>query len=222
VSHDRIEDDRFARRLGSLIGLTSALGDEPYSEIDYACLYSAGHFAGQTRHAEGLAKTLQASFGVPVRIEEFVGSWLPIPDGTCWRIPDGDGQRPREASAPLGVLGESTRVGTEVYDQQFAFVVVLGPLGRADYERFLPGGPHLPRLVELVERYAGVELRWTLRLILREPERRAAVLGVEGSISLTAHLAAAEDTVYQAFEDLLIDPEQLFRTARRRPIPRAD
>jgi len=222
VSHDRIEDDRFARRLGSLIGLTSALGDEPYSEIDYACLYSAGHFAGQTRHPEGLVKTLQASFGVPVRIEEFVGSWLPIPDATCWRIPDGDGQRPREASPPLGVLGESTRVGTEVYDQQSAFVVVLGPLGRADYERFLPGGPHLPRLVELVERYAGVELRWTLRLILREPERRAAVLGVEGSIALTAHLAAAEDTVYQEFEDLLIDPEQLFRTARRRPTPRAD
>ena len=111
----------------------------------------------------------------------------------------------------------STRVGTEVYDQQSAFTVVVGPLGRADYERFLPGAPHLPRLVELVERYAGIELRWMLRLILREPERRAAVLGVEGRIALTAHLAAPEDAAYEDFEDLLIDPEQVLHQGRRRP-----
>lgn len=217
VSHDRPEDDRFARRLGSLIGLPSALAGEPRDALDDACLYSAAHFVGQTRHPEGLAKTLQASFGVPVRIEEFVGCWLPVPEGTCWKIPDGDGQRPGDGHPALGVLGESTRVGTEVYDQQSAFTVVVGPLGRADYERFLPGAPLLPRLVELVERYAGIELRWMLRLILREPERRAAVLGVEGRIALTAHLAAPEDAVYEDFEDLLIDPEQVFHQGRRRP-----
>lgn len=209
VSHDRLDDDRFARRLGSLIGLTSALGDEPYSELDYACLHAAGHFTGQTRHPEGLAKTIQACFGVAARIEEFVGSWLSIPDDTCWRIADGDGQRDRDESPPLGVLGESTRVGTEVYDQQSAFRVVLGPLGRADYERFLPGGRLLQPLVELVERYAGLELAWTLRLVLREPERRPAVLGVEGRLALTAHLASAEDTCPGDFEDLLFDPSQL-------------
>jgi type VI secretion system protein ImpH len=213
-SHDRLDDDRFARRLGSLIGLTAALGNEPYSQLDYACLHSAGHFVGHTRHAEGLAKTLQASFDVPATIEEFIGGWLAIPDDTCWRLPHDDAQQTRELAPALGVLGESTRIGSEVYDQQSAFSVVLGPLGRADYERFLPDGPHLPHLIELVERYAGIELGWTLRLVLREPERRAAVLGVEGRVALTAHLASADDAVHGSFEDLLIDPEQL-STSRR-------
>jgi type VI secretion system protein ImpH len=214
VSHDRLDDDRFARRLGALIGLPAGLDGDPYSQLDYACLFSAGHFVGQTRHAEGLAKTLRASFGVPARIEELVGCWLAIPDNACWRIPDGDGSRAREAEPPLGVLGESTRVGTEVYDQQSAFSVVLGPLRRADYERFLPGGQHLSLLVELVDRYAGLELAWTLRLVLSEPERRPAVLGIEGRVALTAHLASAEDTVHAPFEDLLIDPEELSNSRR--------
>lgn len=221
VSHDRLDDDRFARRLGSLIGLPAALGGQPYSPIDHACLHSAGHFVGHTRHAEGLAKTLRASFGVPARIDEFVGCWLSIPDATCWRIPSGAAHPAREVDAPLGVLGASTRIGTEVYDQQSAFCVVLGPLGRADYERFLPDGPHLPHLVELVERYAGLELGWTLRLVLREPERRAAVLGVEGRVALTAHLASAGDAIPSDYEDLLIGPEQLCSAARGVPDPRA-
>jgi type VI secretion system protein ImpH len=208
VSHDRPGDDRFAHWLGSLIGLTAPRAGERYTELDYACLYAASHFVGQTRNAEGLAKTLQLSFGVRARIEEFNGRWLPLPDDACWRIPGGNASHAPQSDA-LGLLGESTVVGSEIYDQESTFCVVLGPLGRGDYERFLPGGEHLPRLVELVERYAGRNLGWTLRLVLREPERCPAILGVEGRLSLTAHLASAEDSVRSNFEDLLIDREQL-------------
>jgi type VI secretion system protein ImpH len=214
VSHDRPEDDRFAHWLGSLIGLRAPRSGERFTPLDYACMHAAGHFVSHTRNAEGLAKTVQLCFGVPTRIEEFVGRWLTIPDDSCWRIADGDTTRAPHHDLALGLLGESTRVGTEVYDQQSAFCVVLGPLSRGDYERFLPGGQHLPHLVELVERFAGLELGWTLRLILREPERCPAVLGVEGRIALTAHLASAEDSLHGPFEDLLIDPEQL-SAARR-------
>jgi type VI secretion system protein ImpH len=206
VSHDRPDQDHFARRLGALIGLTSAIGDEPYSELDFACLFTAQHFVGRTRHAEGLVKMLRAIFRVPVRVEEFVGRWLEIEESDCWRIPAG---HVTSTGTSLGVLGQSSRVGTQIWDQQSAFEIVLGPLSRLDYQRFLPGMPGLSRLTELVERYAGLDLGWTLRLVLREPERRATVLGVEGSIALTAHIAGGDGDVCLSFEDIVLDPARM-------------
>lgn len=203
VSHDRLEDDYFARRLGALIGLKR--GTAELRPLDYACLYTATHFLGRTRHAEGLAKVLRACLEIDVRIEEFVGEWLRLPDDACWRLPSSA----QGIQNGLGLLGVTTRVGTEVWDQQASFRVILGPLGFRDYQRFLPGGSGLPRLLELIERYVGPELRWDLRLVLREPERRSAVLGVEGVVGMTAHLAAGDGVVSPQHEDLVIDPGRL-------------
>jgi type VI secretion system protein ImpH len=206
VSHDRPDEDRFARRLGALIGLTSTIGDEPYSELDFACLFTAQHFVGRTRHAEGLVKMLRAIFRVPVRVEEFVGRWLEIADSDCWRIPAGDAT---STGTSLGVLGQSSRLGTQIWDQQSAFEVVLGPLRHQDYQRFLPDMPDLARLTELVKRYAGLEMGWTLRLVLLEPERRATVLGVEGRIALTSHIGGGDGFAFLSFEDIVIDPDRM-------------
>jgi type VI secretion system protein ImpH len=203
VSHDRPEDDYFARRLGALIGIKRSAAE--LSQVDYGCLFTAGHFVGRTRHAEGLKKVLRACLQVDVEIEEFVGEWLRLPDDACWRLPRGN----RGAVTCPGVLGETTRVGTEVWDQQASFRVILGPLGFSDYQRFLPGGSRLPRLLELIERYVGPELHWELRLVLREPERRSAVLGVEGVVGMTAHLAGGDGVVSQHHEDLVLDPRKL-------------
>jgi type VI secretion system protein ImpH len=200
VNQDRPARDRFARYLGALIGQGSSATARPPSELDRLGLFTAGHFSKVTRHAEGLEKTLRASFGVDVAIEQFVGQWLRIPDAYRWRVPDSQVDRPG-----IGVLGESTRLGAEVWDWQSKFRVVIGPLGRADYERFLPGGDHLVRLLALVARYAGPELGWDVRLVLREPDRRAAVLGRVGTVGRTSHLGGAEGAG-QVFEDLVLDP----------------
>jgi type VI secretion system protein ImpH len=103
------------------------------------------------------------------------------------------------------VLGESTRVGTQVYDRQSRFRVVLGPLALEEYRRFLPGGDLLARLIDIVHRYAGEELRWDARLILREPDRRATILGSVGLLGQTANLGQADGGA-ATFQDLIIDP----------------
>lgn len=203
VNADRPERDRYARYLGALIGQGTAARAAAPDELDHACLFAAVHAATQTRHAEGLAKLLEAFFGVPVAVEEFVGGWLQIPEAYRWRVPAGDAA---PAQGALGVLGESSRIGTEVWDHQAKFRVVMGPLGRAEYEALLPGGARLRQLVALVERYAGPELAWDVRLVLREPDRRAAVLGVVGALGRTAHLGSSGDADALAFEDLVLDP----------------
>ncbi|HWO14022.1 MAG TPA: type VI secretion system baseplate subunit TssG [Polyangiaceae bacterium] len=201
VNRDRPDADRFAFYLGALIGQSTGKAARPPTELDELALCAATHFVGPTRHAEGLRKTLQLCFGVPVAIEEFVGQWLDIPPEYCWVIPP---SLPDVQSA-IGVLGESSRVGTQVYDRQSKFRVIVGPVALAGYRRFLPGGDLLVQLIELVRRYAGDEVRWDMRLVLREADRRATVLGSIGLLGQTANLGQSDGGA-ATFQDLMIDP----------------
>jgi len=207
VSRDRPETDRFARYVGALIGQSTSARPRAPTELDELGLYAATHFVGRTRHAEGLRKVLQACFGVQVAIEEFVGQWLDIPPEYCWSVPSsalGHG-------AALGVLGESTRVGTQVWDRQSKFRVHIGPVTLDEYQRFLPGGEHLSRLLALVRRYAGFEVGWDIRLVLRESDRRAVILGSSGALGRTSNLGQSDGGA-MAFEDLTIDPSNYMPT----------
>jgi type VI secretion system protein ImpH len=211
VNRDRPEADRFAHYLGALIGQSTTAEPRPPTDLDEVALCAATHFVGPTRHAEGLRKTLQLCFGVPVAIDEFVAQWLDIPPEYCWVIPGSLS----DVEGAIGVLGESTRVGTQVYDRQSKFRVIVGPLALEDYRRFLPRGDLLARLIELVQRYAGDELRWDARLILREPDRRATILGSVGLLGQTANLGQADGGA-ATFQDLIIDPaDHLPRGARK-------
>jgi len=203
VNRDRPETDRFAHYLGALIGQSTGREPRPPTELDELALYAATHFVGPTRHADGLRRTLQLCFGVPVAIEEFVGQWLDIPPEYCWVVPS---SLPNVDGA-IGVLGESSRVGTQVWDRQSKFRVILGELALDQYRRFLPGGDLLPTLIELVQRYAGDEARWDMRLVLREADRRATVLGTVGLLGQTANLGQSDGGA-ATFQNLMIDPAE--------------
>jgi type VI secretion system protein ImpH len=194
VQRDRPQSDNFALRLGALIGCPAA----QFDKVDALCLFSATHLSCHTRHAEGLTKLLQASLGVPACVEEFMGQWLTIPEAYTWRVAGS------EDAAAMGVLGESTRIGTEVWERQAKFRVVLGPLSLREYEQFLPGGAGGALLAGLVQRYAGPELSWDLRLVLREPERSGVMLAQVGVLGRTSYLAQSDGGTFY-FEDLVID-----------------
>src|SRR5262249_37837577 len=91
--------------------------------------------------------------------------------------------------------------------------VVLGPVGIADFRRFLIGTESLARLVAMVRNYVGDELQWDLNLVLRKDEVPSLCLGEEGQLGLTAWLAA--DYRDQDAADVLIDP-LLARSASER------
>jgi type VI secretion system protein ImpH len=203
VQRDRPETDRFARYLGALIGQSTSARAGAATELDELSLYAAPHLVGPVRHADGLRKTLQLCFGVPVQVEEFVGQWLDIPPEYCWVVPSSLA----DVQSAIGVLGESSRVGTQVYDRQSRFRLIVGPLSLERYGRFLPGGDLLPRLIELVRRYAGDEASWDMRLILREPDRRATILGSVGLLGQTANLGQADGGA-ATFQSLMIDPAE--------------
>jgi type VI secretion system protein ImpH len=200
VNHDRPESDRFAKFIAAATGQGNRPKTLPETQIDRFVAHMAQHFTGQTRHPEGLQKVLGTYFGVPVAIEEYQGEMLRVPDQFCWRLTS----KPA-AHEQLGKLGSGTRVGRNVWERQFKFRVVMGPMARARYDRLMPRGGDVQQLVALVQRYAGLDLSWDVRLVLHEPDMQPTRLGVS-ELSRTTYLVRGSVAPEKRWQDFVYEP----------------
>jgi type VI secretion system protein ImpH len=198
VSFDRPAEDRFATYVGSLLGLgMPALRDR--DELpDRAKLYFAGRFAAQTRNCEGLTAVVGTFFGLPVKIEEFVGEWLTLPEEGRWRL----GSTDRRS----GVLGQSTVAGARTWQRQSKFRIVFGPLREEDFHSLLPGGARLRRLTALVHNYIGDALNWDVRLHLEDRVKRPFRLDSSARLGWTAWLGPCLQG--ERRQDVILNPLQ--------------
>jgi type VI secretion system protein ImpH len=195
VSMDRPDQDRFADYVGSLFGIGMDSLQNRDAMPDHAKLHFAGHLACQTCHPDGLRSILEHFFDAPVRILEFVGHWIPLPEDCRFVL----GHSPR-----TGELGISTTIGDRVWDRQQKFRIELGPLSLADYRRFLPGAASLRRLTAVVRNYLGDEWLWDLRLILAEDEIPPFALGQSAQLGWTMWLIS--DEAEKDSDDLVLNP----------------
>ena len=192
VHFDRPESDRFRVYLGSLFGLgMSSLVDRDDCP-DLTKQFYAGQYACQTKHPEGLRAMLSDFFGLPVRIDEFVGQWTEIPYLSQFHL----GERPESSS-----LGEACTLGSHVWDTQQKFRVTVGPVGWEDFVRLLPGGESLRKLSAIVRNYVGHELLWDINLVLFKEETPSWELG-EAKLGQTMWLDS--DGVVEDSDDLLL------------------
>jgi type VI secretion system protein ImpH len=195
VNHDRPESDRFVTYVGALLGIAPPALRNRDDFPDAAKLYYAGRFSSQSRNAEGLADILRDFLNMPARIESFVGDWLALSPVDRWTL----GRQPPQG----GLLGISTTLGARAFGRQQKFRVVLGPLNRRQFQRMLPGGAGLRRLVSCVRQYAGDELRWDVRLFLDKKTEEPLTLG-HSNLGWTSWLGKA---VGPGRDDLLLTPE---------------
>jgi type VI secretion system protein ImpH len=194
VSLDRPEEDRFGVYVESLFGTGMPTYRDRDAMPDLAKRHYAGHFSCQTRHPDGLRSILAGFLRLPVYIEELVGHWLALPEDGQWRLGE---------SPVTGTLGESTIVGSRVWDRQSKFRVRIGPLGLKDYERMLPGGDSLARVIAVVRNYTGDQLSWDLNLILKRAEVPPVRLGGAGRLGWTTWLTSRP--LARDGDDLLLD-----------------
>ena len=115
-----------------------------------------------------MRQVLQDYFQVPVEIEQFVGTWRPIPQSDQTRTGD-----EREFSEQLGL---GAVAGDEVWDQQSTARIVLGPLTLAQYLDFLPNGSAFQALCDLTEFFSRREIDFEVQLVLRRDETPGIVL----------------------------------------------
>ena len=194
---DRPADDEFSGRLSSLIGIGSDSLKHRDEIPDYAKLHFSGRFSNQTKNAEGLLAILKNYFHVPASLEQYIGSWLVIPESDRLRLGE---------SEMSGSLGLTSTLGEKVWECQSKFRLTFGPLNLEDFKRMLPGGPSLIRLIALVRNYVGDEFDWDLNLILQRDEVKPACLGVFGQLGWTTWMI--EHSPEEDFGDLHLNPMQ--------------
>lgn len=195
VSLDRAHADRFADYLASLIGIGMPALRNRDAVPDGAKLHYAGQMAAHNRNADGLARILADYFKVPVAIEQFVGHWMRMPDDAWCRLRSDMRARPGFA-----VLGTTTVLGTQVWNCQHKFRVVIGPLEMTDFQRLLPGGASFARLRDWVRNYAGMAYDWDINLQLKRSAVPPLALG-RGRVGWNTwlHSAAPQDDARQVF-----------------------
>lgn len=175
--HERSAEDGVTKRLYDLIGLggdaiRGVLGMNPE-----ALLFHVGLLGPRRRSAVGLEQLLEDFFGVPVAVEQFVGSWNAI-DGQNLCALDED------QSGPQVSLGGGAVVGDELWDPQARARLVIGPLTRAEYQELLPAGRGYPVLKELVRFFSEDEVEYEVRLILSGGDVPGVVLGGDDESTL--------------------------------------
>ena len=146
---------------------------------DHARLFYSGQLVSQNRSPEALETLLGDFFRLPARVECFIGHWMELPEPVRCRL----GESPE-----TGTLGMTAAIGERVWDCQYRFRIVLGPMGIEDYRRLLPGGDSLARLVAWVRFYTNDELTWDLQLILKGDAVPPLELGVNGRLGWSAWL----------------------------------
>jgi len=199
VSYDRLDEDQFGRFVASLVGygLPCFTGRDWLPETARA--YYSGWFSTAVRSADGLQAIAHDFFQLPVDIEEFIGHWIHLPIESCCRL----GESPQ-----TGALGLTATIGAKVWDCQFKFRLIFGPLMLAEYQRLLPGGDTLKCLDALVRNYIGDEFDWDLNLILKPEQVPRLTLGGSQQLGWTSWLGTRHST--QPAGDLFLDPKQRF------------
>jgi type VI secretion system protein ImpH len=154
-SDEHHHTDWMTRHLLDLAGLGSPAVQNRLPFPDSTLLHYIGLLALPSRPATALEQLVADYFDVPVEVEQFVGAWYPLDE---------------QAQSALGdeavLLGGGAVAGDEVWDQQSRVRVRIGPLARARYDEFLPGGAAHDTLRALTRFFGNDQFDFEIQLVL--------------------------------------------------------
>jgi type VI secretion system protein ImpH len=195
VAFDRPHADRFGSYVAALFGLGMPSLRDRDAMPDLAKLHFSGRLANQAKNEEGLRAIIADYFKLPVEIEQFVGDWVSLPRQSLCML---------GVTPATGTLGSTASVGERIHVYHHKFRILFGPIRFADYQRLLPGGISLKRLVPLVRDYVGDEFSWDVNLILLKDEVPQLRLGEAGRLGWTSWLGTRRSERDAA--DLVLNP----------------
>ncbi|WP_299560439.1 type VI secretion system baseplate subunit TssG [uncultured Sulfitobacter sp.] len=134
--------------------------------LDGAKLRHATSLVMEARSPERLCAFIETVLDVPVKLAEFAGLWIDLPQQLQSRL----GQQ-------HAGLGTGAVVGNRVFDRQSHAELQLGPLTLDEFTGFLEDPDAWRRLQHALVFAAGKDINFALRLILAPGEVPAARLG---------------------------------------------
>jgi type VI secretion system protein ImpH len=175
----RVEHGLNTRAQDDLLPLLTALGGlrptsfgpaRPFDSIpSEAAAFYAGLLRTRPIAASTVERVLGDYFGVPVRLEEFVGAWDPLPAAI---------------RSTLGVtdptLGFGAPLGTRTWRNDLRVRLHIGPLDEETAKAFLPHGRSHAALKDMVSLFAVPSIQYEVRLLLDKPCLKPLTLRTKG------------------------------------------
>jgi len=170
IAYERGDRDRFSHHLLDLIGLGTQGLENRQPLPDDSLIFYTGLLSQRARSASALRNLVADYFDVPCEVEQFIGGWYPLIEETQCCLDAEDATISEQ-------LGFGAVVGDEVYDQQSAVRIILGPLSLERYCGFLPQGAGHEPLKALVRLFGGPTIDFEVKLILAKAEVPECHLG---------------------------------------------
>lgn len=163
--------ERFLPLVLSLAGvgqqaLRGRMADGHGDVFDQAIAHYAGGIGQHPVSATLLQRVLSDYFSVPIRIEQFVGAWYPVPAAQRTRLGVGN-----------ATLGSTALAGERVWQRDLRMRLWIGPLDRDHFDTFLPGGSAALALAKWLTLLTGACLEYEIRLTLKAEHVQGVTLG---------------------------------------------
>lgn len=155
------EEDPFSGYLESLIQNRGTACDRTDDISNDARLYYSGRLIQKEMNGEGLCAILSDYFNTSVKMEQFTGQWISIPNEDQFRL---------GKSEDTGLIGQTCIVGRRVWDINQKFKLILGPMKLKSYEKLVPGSRGFAHLKAWIDSYVGMSFDWDVQLILKGEE----------------------------------------------------
>jgi type VI secretion system protein ImpH len=152
-----------------LLALAGFSPGSPQESVDDATLARyAGVLRQRPASAVVLARVLSHHFAVPIALEEGIGFWDALSAGEQSRL----GAAGHPGEHPGAVLGQAAVLGERCWRPDLRVRVRIGPLRRAQFERFLPQADGARALRTLLGLFAAPTLSYEVVLVLAHSELR--------------------------------------------------
>lgn len=171
VGYEKKRDDYVSDHLLDLIG-EDVRRERDTGAVRDALPFYAGLLGPQARGAVALQQLLEDMFGVPVEVEQFIGSWYPLSERDQCELGD--------ESDMSSQLGFGAVAGDEVWDQQTKVRLRIGPLSMDQYNDFLPTGSAHAKLRWMVRYFSRDAFDFEAQLVLDRDDVRGCLLGDDG------------------------------------------
>lgn len=165
-------DDPITAALYCLVGLGTGGLRNRQRLNDPTWIHYGGHFAHYPRNAIALEAMIASYFCLPARVHQFQGQWLTLARSDQSRM----SARVRPNQIVHQQLGVDVVVGERVWSVENRFRVTLGPLDYRTFCQYMPDGPRLAEVQEMIRFYAGAEFDFDVQPLLRHDEVPAAQL----------------------------------------------
>ncbi|MBJ7310782.1 type VI secretion system baseplate subunit TssG [Rugamonas sp. CCM 8940] len=152
----------------SLSGAPPGRDAQPVS--DRTAAYYTAAFRQRPVAAAVMEKVLADYLRVPVQVEPNLGLWYTLTPGQRCRL---GGTNAR--------LGVRAKIGSRCWRRDLQAGIRLGPLSKARFDHFLPGGEGAAALRKMLSMFELPTMQFEVRLVLRAADVRRAGLGRQGA-----------------------------------------